>query len=368
MANVFVSYNRQSKAIARTLTDDIKALGHTVWFDQELSGGQTWWNQILARIRESDVFVFILNPEALESTACKREYGYAADLGKAILPVLVAEGVPVNLLPPALSQIQFVDYRKQDRDAAFHLARALDSIPRPPSLPDPLPVPPEAPISYLGNLSDQIETTSTLSYEEQSALLIDLKRSLRDPEAAHDARTLLDRLRKRRDLLACIAEEIDELLPGMRKVVSAEPEINEDHKEAPARIPAEARRESRRAQTHQPSTRERLICSLVGAISGSAVGMAAMATVRGSQATPVIVWGLFMGVAGAISGAITGKNRRLIVAVLLGAALGWFTVASLITAEGGQEPIAGGTFAGALPGAILGAICGVIIRKVKKWP
>ena len=140
--NIFISYNRQSKALAKTLADDIEALGHTVWFDQELSGGQVWWDKILATVRDCDVFVFVLNPEALNSTACKREYGYATDLGKPVLPVLVAEGVSVNLLPPALSQIQFVDYRKQDRDAALRLARALAAVPPTKPLPDPLPPPP----------------------------------------------------------------------------------------------------------------------------------------------------------------------------------------------------------------------------------
>ncbi len=217
MSNIFISYNRQSEAIARTLADDIEALGHTVWFDQELSGGQAWWDQILARVLDCHVFVFVLSQESLSSIACKREYGYAADLGKPILPVAVSGGVSTNLLPPALAQIQFVDYREQDRDAAFRLARALTSLPPPKPLPEPLPIPPEVPISYLGSLTEQVETTSTLSYEEQSALVVDLKRSMRDPETADDARTLLERLRKRRDLLATMAEEIGELLESTEK-------------------------------------------------------------------------------------------------------------------------------------------------------
>src|SRR5688572_21322324 len=103
MTNIFISYNRQSKPMTATLADDMKALGYTVWFDNELSGGQIWWNQILARVRACDIFVFVLDLGALNSTACMREYGYAADLGKPILPVLVSEGVSANLLPPPLA-------------------------------------------------------------------------------------------------------------------------------------------------------------------------------------------------------------------------------------------------------------------------
>lgn len=212
MATVFVSYSRKSERAAKNVAEDIESLGHSVWFDQDLSGGQVWWDQILATIRDCDVFVFVLDPESLNSTACVREFGYAADLGKPILPILVSEGVSPNLLPPALSQIQFVDYRKEDRAAAFQLARALTAVPAPRPLPDPLPSPPEVPMSYLGGLTEQVKTTRNLSYEEQSALVVDLKRSLRDQESAADAHSLLETLRKRRDLFAAIAEEIDELL------------------------------------------------------------------------------------------------------------------------------------------------------------
>jgi hypothetical protein len=65
------------------------------------------------------------------------------------------------------------------------------------------------PISYLGQLTEKIESLSTLAYDEQSALLLDLRRSLQDPDTRDDSRTLLERFRKRRDLFAAIAEEID---------------------------------------------------------------------------------------------------------------------------------------------------------------
>jgi hypothetical protein len=217
MANIFISYNRQSKAVTKVLVEDVEALGHTVWFDQELSGGQAWWDQILSMIRRCDLFVFVLDSAALNSVACKREYGYAADLQKPILPILVSEGISINLLPPALSQIEFVDYRNQDRTAALRLGRAFNAVPPPAPLPDPLPVPPEVPLSYLGSLGAKLETTSLLTFEEQSVLLFDLKRALRDPETADDTRTLLKNFRKRRDLFAGVAEEIDELFEGLRE-------------------------------------------------------------------------------------------------------------------------------------------------------
>jgi chaperonin GroEL len=223
MANIFISYNRQSKEITEALVNDIEALGHTAWHDQELSGGHVWWDQILAKVRGCDVFVFVLDPAALNSTACKREYAYAADLGKPILPILVSDGVSTNLLPPALARIQFVDYRKPDRQAALRLARAFTAVPSSKPLPDPLPLPPEAPTSYLGGLTQQVEMTSTLSYQQQSALLVDLRKGLRDPKTTDDTRALLERLRQRHDLFATIAEEIDDLVGSPMQAPSVRP-------------------------------------------------------------------------------------------------------------------------------------------------
>jgi hypothetical protein len=222
MGSIFISYDRDSRPIAITLAADVESLGHTAWFDQEISGGLAWWDQILAQIRECDVFLFVLNPETLESVACKSEYLYAADLGKAILPVLVSDQVATDLLPPQLSRIQFVDYRTSDRDAAFRLARALNSIPPAQPLPEILPPPPEVPISYLGTLGERVQSTS-LSYEEQSMLLADLRVALRDPGATDDVEKLLATLRKRRDLYATFADEIDYLIAKSGKLRSDSP-------------------------------------------------------------------------------------------------------------------------------------------------
>lgn len=66
MSAIFISYSRHSEAIARTLANDIEELGHTVWFDQELSGGQAWWNQILTRIRDCQGVCLRIGPKGAE--------------------------------------------------------------------------------------------------------------------------------------------------------------------------------------------------------------------------------------------------------------------------------------------------------------
>ncbi len=172
MPRVFVSYSRKSRDAVKLLADDIEALGHIVWFDRELSGGEPWWDRILKEIRCCEVFVLALDADAIESTACRREYEYAAKLNKPVLPVLLSESLSPSLLLPAMSQIQHVEYGQRDHGAALRLAKALAGIPPVGALPDPMPDPPDPPLSYLSNLTEQIATASTLSFEQQSALVL----------------------------------------------------------------------------------------------------------------------------------------------------------------------------------------------------
>ena len=212
MPQVFISYSSKTKDQVKGLADDLETAGYQVWFDDKLTGGQAWWDQILVQIRQSDLFVFALTPEAMDSYPCKLEYNYAHDLGKNVLPVVLSEGVSVNLLPPPLTTLQFVDYCGDDKQAAFRLMNALNNLPPTNPLPDPLPPPPEVPISYIGNLKDQIDAPRTLSFEEQTGLVFRLREHLEEPDNRNDATTLLRQLRNRGDLYAKIGEEIDSVL------------------------------------------------------------------------------------------------------------------------------------------------------------
>lgn len=212
MANIFISYNRKNRSIAEVLSTDLQALGHTTWLDQELSGGQRWWDEILDRVRQCDVFVFVLDRESLSSVACSSEYNYADALGKPILPIRVSPDVSDSSLPAALSVIQYVDYSEQDRSAAFDLSRALGAIKPAPTLPDPLPAPPEVPISYLGKLAPLVNSASDLTRAQQADLVFQLKDGLKDPDTAQETYKLLEQLRRRSDLYARVAKDIDDLL------------------------------------------------------------------------------------------------------------------------------------------------------------
>ena len=212
MKRVFISYSRTNLPIVRQLVQDLKAIGVEAWYDETLTGGQKWWLNILANIRECDIFIFALSPDSWDSEACKSELGYVRQLGKTILPVLVADGINLNLLPAPLHEIQVTDYRRCDKEAAFALVRSINAAPPSPPLPDPLPEAPEVPVSYLSTLKERIETSKTLTAQEQITLVFELETSLKDGRSQSEVRDLLLRLRRRDDLLAKVASNVDAAL------------------------------------------------------------------------------------------------------------------------------------------------------------
>ena len=217
MKRVFVSYSRTNLDVVTQLIQDLQAVGVQTWHDQTLTGGQRWWDNILSNIRDCDIFIFALSPESWASEACRSELAYVQQLSKTILPVLVADGINLNLLPAPINEIQVTDYRRGDKGAAFALVKSISTAPSAPTLPEPLPAPPRVPVSYLSSLKERIDSTSPLSSQEQIGLIFELEAALRDGRPPTEIHDLLLSLRRRDDLLAKIATRIDEALAALDK-------------------------------------------------------------------------------------------------------------------------------------------------------
>jgi len=211
LVEVFISYGRESAAEAREVADDAQALGHNVWYDADLTGGQQWWDQILKEIRRCRVMVFLISRASLDSEACRRERQYAGQLAKAVIPVLIGTDISDSVLPADLRGTQSVDYRTSDKASLKALARALSALPPAAPLPNPLPGAPNVPISHLALLRDRIAGL-TLLPDDQRSLLLELQTRLDITEEAESIRELLSSLRKRPDLIVSVANHVDALL------------------------------------------------------------------------------------------------------------------------------------------------------------
>jgi len=216
---VFISYSNRNRDLVESLAKDLQPALSTisadphneVWFDEQLVGGQDWWNTILGQLQTCDIFVFALSPNSIKSDACQRELRYATDLRKRILPIWITSDVSAIDLPELLESRQWINYSKQDKAAFQDLITALRQLPPAQPPPDPLPTPPTMPLSPLTEISHQL-ASDKLDRVQQNEILLRLKDFLVQPDQAKDAYQLLLRLKQHPDLRRSVAEDIDDLL------------------------------------------------------------------------------------------------------------------------------------------------------------
>jgi streptogramin lyase len=225
---VFVSYARANRPHVEQLVEHLGVLDCQTWFDSSLRGGQDWWEQILDRITDCDVFIAIISREALNSVACQREFDWAEALGKPVLPVALQP--PSQALPLRFSRRQIVDYSDQaNRDrAALVLAGGLNALTAAPALPEPLPDVPAPPLSYLTDLVEVVSAKDPLDHDQQRQILFQLEAALRstDPEERRGGRDVLEQFSSRSDLYA----DVDRMIGGLKQLTdSAAAASPDDH-------------------------------------------------------------------------------------------------------------------------------------------
>lgn len=231
---LFVSYSSKDEAPVRELVSDLERARQSVWLDQELRGGDPWWQDILRQIRECRVFIFALSKNSLASKPCRAELAYARALGLPILPVQI--GPVDNLRTAPISEIQIVDYRERTAVSGMSLVAAIqDFSAQRHELPDPLPQPPAVPFEYLLRLGSKIEAAQ-LTPDEQGDLIRQLRECLEtedDDGVRDDARGLLRALRRRPDVTYRNASEIDGLLAAGGGAATEEPAVTSPREQTP---------------------------------------------------------------------------------------------------------------------------------------
>jgi hypothetical protein len=127
MAQIFISYSRVDSAFVDSLIRRVQqAFPHlSIWHDRSsLIGGDDWWEEILKAIAESDVFVYVLSNESVQSRYCQAEFTEARRLQKRVITIQARDRTQ---LTDKLSDIQFVDMKHgtDDPDALPRLYAAI---------------------------------------------------------------------------------------------------------------------------------------------------------------------------------------------------------------------------------------------------
>jgi hypothetical protein len=222
---VFISYANEDEDAVRALATDLRRARQTVWLDQDLHGGDTWWQTILKQIQDADVFIFALSNNSQRSKPCRAELEYARALSIPVLPVQIG---PVDSLRSTfVADLQIVDYRQRNADAALSLIAALqEATVRRGPLPEPLPDQPPIPFEYLMRLGRAIDAPQ-MNPSEQVGVLAQLRQGLEDEDDANarqDIAMLLQNMRRRPDATYRSVSEIDALLATIDQAPPTEPE------------------------------------------------------------------------------------------------------------------------------------------------
>lgn len=136
MTQVFISYSRRDIALVEQLAADLKTAGLDVWYDLSgLDGGARWRIEIERAIRESQYVIVVLSPDSVASEWVEREYLFANNLGKEIIPLYYRPcDLPLYYLNVHYIDIQGENYKLNLKKLL--LALDVESVAKKPSVPE----------------------------------------------------------------------------------------------------------------------------------------------------------------------------------------------------------------------------------------
>ena len=223
---IYISYSQKHRDYVEKIAADLKTLEYAFWYDQQLTGGQFWWDEVLAQIIRCDVYIIVLSADWLKENGCYRTFDFAHQLNKRILPILVAHDIDDDLLPTEIQELKIIDYTLADDESLESLKQALDHLPSEKPLPNPLPTPPPAPLSKLGGLQTQVRA-DVLTLDAQKSLVNDIKWYLyaNDLRVVHHAQRLLREIAERTDAAKIIQDHIADLLHDTEEISTSRLEV-----------------------------------------------------------------------------------------------------------------------------------------------
>src|SRR4026208_1369902 len=106
---IFLSYASQDREPAHSIYLALRDQGHKVFFDRaDLPAGEEFHNRIRAAIEDSQLFLFLISPNAIDAGSYTlTELDIAEKAGSKILPVML-EKTPIEALPASIKGITFL--------------------------------------------------------------------------------------------------------------------------------------------------------------------------------------------------------------------------------------------------------------------
>lgn len=128
MSRIFISYNSRDSALAKQLSDKLRARGHELTIDVDsLVPGQDWRTTLMSSLREADGLIVLLTENSLHSPFVLSEIGAARAFIETskkmfLLPVIVG-GIDI---PPVIEDLLAVRWNPSDAVAIDAVIARLD--------------------------------------------------------------------------------------------------------------------------------------------------------------------------------------------------------------------------------------------------
>jgi len=121
---IFISYSSADANWARSFAEALKKRGEKVWFDQfEIPPGESLRDALEAGLRESDVFVTLVESDNLHKPNLFFELGAAIGMRKKVVAI-VPKDIDPSQLPIELRLRRYL-VRDSPEDTAEELSHAL---------------------------------------------------------------------------------------------------------------------------------------------------------------------------------------------------------------------------------------------------
>jgi hypothetical protein len=122
MADVFISYAKESRQLVEWLAAELGALGYSVWWDTELVGGRNYREVILKELADARAVIVVRTPASVRSEWVISEADRARAQRK-LLPIKVPE-LHAHDIPPPFDVLHTENARDVTRilSALGHLA------------------------------------------------------------------------------------------------------------------------------------------------------------------------------------------------------------------------------------------------------
>lgn len=119
---VFISYSREDRFIAETLSNRLQEIGYVPWVDfEEIRGGDEWKQRIEQALMHSAALIVLLTPSSVTSNWVTYEVNRARANGCVIIPLMIRQcGIPADL-----ETLQMIDFQHGIDHAFKDLQRAL---------------------------------------------------------------------------------------------------------------------------------------------------------------------------------------------------------------------------------------------------